>query len=70
MRDETEWTETIFIGVNKLVGDNGRDLPAAVAECLASPDCFDERARKQIEEHYGSGNAASLIVEDLIKWLS
>lgn len=70
MRDETEWIETVTIGVNKLVGDKATDLLAAVAECLASPNCFDEHVSKQIEEHYGYGNAASVIVNDLIDWLS
>lgn len=70
MRDETEWPETVSIGVNKLVGDNGRRLLAGVEDFLTSADRFDERALKQIEMHYGDGNAASRIAGDLLEWLS
>ena len=70
LRDETEWTETVSIGVNRLVGDTGSDLLVGVEECLASPNRFDEGARRQIAEHYGDGHAARVIVKDLIGWLS
>lgn len=70
LRDETEWTETVSIGVNKLVGEQGRDLLDAVSQFLESPGCFDEIARKKIEEHYGNGNAATVIVDDFVRWLS
>jgi UDP-N-acetylglucosamine 2-epimerase len=68
-RDETEWTETVEIGVNRLVGNAGRDLVAAVEAVLGAGDPFNDAARQAIEEHYGRGDAATKIVTDCIAWI-
>jgi len=56
LREETEWTETVTHGWNRLVGADG----AAILDALATP--VDTATRP---EPYGDGNAAPRIVEVL-----
>ena len=70
MRDETEWTETVKIGVNRLVGDGGGTLASNVAEVLRSKDLFSANVLHEMEAAYGKGNAAEIIVDDLVNWSS
>jgi UDP-GlcNAc3NAcA epimerase len=70
MRDETEWTETVDIGVNRLVGNSGSDLVAAMAELEDSEQVFTHGVQDKIAEHYGSGDAANVIMDDCIGWMS
>ncbi len=67
LRSETEWTETVEIGVNRLVA--GDDLVSSVGEVLAASDLFDEPTLERLQEHYGTGNAAAVIADDLVQWL-
>jgi UDP-N-acetylglucosamine 2-epimerase len=69
VRGETEWVETVEIGLNRLVADPTEELASAVAEVLSAPDPFGAEAWCQIEEHYGSGDAALKIVTDCVAWL-
>lgn len=69
LRDETEWTETVDMGVNRLVGNSGSSLVAAMAELGGSEDVFGNRVKQQIRKHYGSGNAAEIIVRDCLGWM-
>lgn len=69
VRDETEWTETVDIGVNHLVGSSGKQLVEAVGAVLAAQNPFDDRALRRIEECYGDGHAAEKIVKDCKTWL-
>lgn len=68
LRSETEWIETVEIGVNRLVA--GDDLASSVGEVLAAPDVFDEPTLERLREHYGTGSAAAVIVDDLVQWIS
>lgn len=68
-RDETEWTETVEIGVNRLVGNAGRQLIGAVVDVLEQGSPFNETTRQAIEQHYGAGDAAERIVFDCIAWI-
>lgn len=70
MRDETEWTETVDIGVNRLVGNSGSNLVAAFATPWNAAKLFDKSVQERIQEHYGSGNAAEIIVHDCLNWMS
>ncbi len=70
MRDETEWTETVDIGVNRLVGNSGSNLVAAFATLWNAAKLFDKSVREGIQEHYGFGNAAEIIVHDCLNWMS
>ena len=70
MRDETEWTETVNFGVNRLVGNSGSNLAAAISKYQAAENVFNKSVQKQIQEHYGSGNAAEIIVRDCLDWMS
>ena len=68
MRTETEWTETVEAGVNRLVGNDHAAILAAVSEVLSSKDCFDDDTRRELREIYGNGQAARVICRDLIDW--
>jgi UDP-GlcNAc3NAcA epimerase len=71
MRDETEWTETVDMGVNRLVGNGaGGGLGKAVAAVLAAKDPFGAKTLKEIRRQYGSGDAAVKIIRDCVNWLS
>ena len=66
LREETEWTETIDIGVNQLVGTNPIALQGAVEMILNRFEGFDEDMHRALDNNFGSGNAANLITDDLI----
>jgi UDP-N-acetylglucosamine 2-epimerase len=70
MREETEWTETVEIGVNRLVANAGPELVEAVGEVLKSGNMFNDETLRRIQGHYGQGDAATRIVKDCIEWLS
>mgnify|MGYP000318429297 CR=1 FL=1 len=70
MRNETEWVETVEIGVNRLVGDAATGLADSIAEMLQARGIFDEATRRQLRECYGEGNAAGFIVDDCLAWVS
>jgi UDP-N-acetylglucosamine 2-epimerase len=70
MRDETEWTETVDMGVNRLVGNSGSNLIAAFPMSQAPENVFSKSVQQRIEKQYGTGNAAALIVKDCLEWMS
>ena len=57
MREETEWVELIHSGCNKLVGTDS----ALIAKYIKEPLCYAQR-----NPVYGAGNAAELIVNQLV----
>lgn len=59
LREETEWTETVDAGWNRVVGDDPRALRAALSD-----ETFMNRARPRPELH-GDGRAAERIVAAL-----
>lgn len=69
-RNETEWTETLDIGVNRIVHDGASGLLAAIEEFMVSPVEFGADVHRQIDESYGRGDAANRIVDDCVEWLS
>ena len=62
MRDETEWVELVDAGVNQLVGADRRIIVEQVFSCR------DERLEFDLPL-YGNGNAAQLILEQLLDWI-
>lgn len=63
MRDQTEWTELVENGVNRLTGCNKK----------AILEGFQDLSGKSVEkttELYGRGNASELIVENILGHLS
>ena len=54
MRDETEWTELVEQGANKIVGANRRAIAAATTDRVSDIDFS--------HEFYGAGDAANRIV--------
>lgn len=70
MRDETEWTETVDIGVNRLVGNAATGLVETIGGILQAPAVFGDDIRARLREHYGEGCAAAFIVDDCLAWLA
>lgn len=67
LREETEWIETIAIGVNQLVGTNPVKLQGAVETVLNRFTGFDAEMHQALNHSFGSGNAAHVIADDLIE---
>ncbi len=59
MRDETEWTETIESGANKLAGAIAEKIESCADEMIGSKVAYDP-------VHFGAGNAAELIAECVV----
>ncbi len=65
LREETEWTETIEIGANTLVGQSLKSLRDVLRQRLQATDLDWGHA---INDHYGDGDAAGRIVRDTLEW--
>lgn len=59
LRDETEWTELVDAGVNRLCGSSKAKIVDAYFE-------FSDKKFECDEKFYGDGNSGKIIVEDLI----
>lgn len=70
LRDETEWTETIDVGINRLVGHDTDRLQKALQSFLSDEGRNDDSISAAIDTHYGSGNAAEIIAQDVVQWVS
>lgn len=68
MRSETEWPETVEIGVNRLIGNAASGLATAIESAWNSEDMFNGEVLQALERHYGQGDAAQRIVKDCIEW--
>jgi UDP-N-acetylglucosamine 2-epimerase len=69
IRDETEWMETVDLGINRLVGTSGDQVVHAVESVLSSADPFDGATIQELTKHFGSGEASHRIAEDCARWL-
>ena len=69
LREETEWTETIVMGVNCLVGQSPPQIRDALQRVSGSGHIFTDSVMHKMDEHYGRGDAAAAIVNDLSIWL-
>jgi len=69
LREETEWTETVDIGVNRLVGQSDGEIRKAFDDMNGRCDLFNDDVVKKLDHHYGIGGAADTIVGDFCKWL-
>lgn len=67
LREETEWVETVDIGVNCIVGQDAEKIADAFQRAVSNPVQFDSSKLQQIERCFGDGNAARAIVEDIAK---
>jgi len=65
LRDETEWTETVDMGVNQLVGNKAELIHAAVDRMTTSPSPFTSQTRSDTDRYFGNGKAAHAITTDL-----
>ena len=70
VREETEWSETTELGVNKLVGNDPNELSLALEELSQSGDRFDASTLSKLDEHFGRGDSAKRIIEDCVAWLA
>lgn len=69
-REQTEWVETVELGVNRLVGNDLARLAAALDHFLHGADPFTPETALRMDEQYGKGDAASRHCDDLIRWLT
>lgn len=60
LRDETEWTELVDNGFNKLAGANASKIITLADEMLVKTDAFDKML-------YGDGKASENIANELLK---
>jgi len=66
LRKETEWTETVTLGGNVVVGNEPARIEAAVAEALGAETFRGSDEHREGLEGYGGGKAADRIVEALV----
>jgi UDP-N-acetylglucosamine 2-epimerase len=69
LREETEWVETVDIGLNQLVGHDAERLQEAVRACLDRAGHISQSMSKEMDTQYGRGNAAEIIAADLVGWI-
>lgn len=70
LRDETEWTETVEIGVNRLVGTDETMIFDAFGAVSSTGFTIDDKAVTKIDEIFGTGRAANIIAEDVIEFFA
>jgi len=68
LREETEWTETLEIGVNQLVGTDISKVERAVQKVAAAQYSINQNAMSELDSAFGDGNAAKKIVEDIVAY--
>jgi len=69
VREETEWVETVDMGVNRLVGRDRHRLRAAFERYVGGPDPFTDEVSREMDRHYGTGEAARVLCDDLLAWI-
>jgi len=70
MRTETEWVETLDLKVNILTGTDEKKLTDAIHTTLENESQFDAGILEQLDQFFGAGNAADVIVKDLNTFFS
>ncbi len=66
LREETEWTETIDLGVNRLVGADSAKIVAAMRALSATEFSVQPETMTEINKIFGQGDAAVKITDDVI----
>lgn len=69
LRNETEWTETIDVGVNRLVGQTNADVITEVGDALSNSKEFPADTIAKLAAVFGDGDAAQRIAIDCVEWL-
>lgn len=66
LREETEWVETLEMGVNCLVGQTTKQIESAYNTAVATPVVFDESVMQALDQCFGAGDAAYNIANDVV----
>jgi UDP-N-acetylglucosamine 2-epimerase len=68
LRNETEWTETVDLGVNVVAGANVVDrLPAIAHEIVSNRREYEEKFSSAANPYAVSGHRASQVVADELR---
>ncbi|MBX2823175.1 MAG: UDP-N-acetylglucosamine 2-epimerase (non-hydrolyzing) [Gammaproteobacteria bacterium] len=70
LREDTEWVETLELGVNRLVGSDPVQITNAFEHAVGSDSPFNADVLSKLNNHYGTGHSADIIVDDLLSWLA
>lgn len=70
VREETEWTETVEMGINVLVGTDADQINAAFDKVMSNAGPFAATVFQELDKQYGVGDAATVIAQDLLTWLN
>ncbi len=65
LREETEWTETVEIGVNQITGTDTSVIAVAIEKAIKTD--FSANTLKELERCFGDGKAADFIVADMVE---
>ena len=68
LREETEWTETVEMGVNQLVGNDTGLLRDTVNRVVSSSSPFTGQILADMNCFFGTGKAAHVITEDILQF--
>lgn len=67
LREETEWTETVSLGGNVLVGVDAERMRSAVLECLEQRPSSADRAPSVRDAPFGRGAAAVSVLQAIMR---
>ncbi len=70
LREETEWTETIDLGINRLVGTEREKIGEAMVELACMEFSVQSGTMAEIDKIFGPGDAAVKITDDLIAFVA
>lgn len=68
LREETEWTETLACGINRLAGTDAARIEQAIHSIASEDYKFHPEALTAIESSFGDGTAAKKIVADVLEF--
>lgn len=68
LREETEWTETLKWGVNRLAGIDPVKIELALDAVASNNYSFDPAASAALDSAFGDGEAANIIVADALEY--
>jgi len=70
LRAETEWTETVDIGVNFLAGTDETLISRSLSAVADSEYKINRDTELKMDDVFGSGDAASVIAKDIVQFFA